>query len=137
MKIDLKTREREVLGAALNKYDKGCKGAQGLLLSLNMPQLHVDTARVNVEAIKERLASTATEVDLPHEFRVCCRDALVFAQGKSAAIESAQEELVMGVSEVQEWQHEVQQLIRKLGEQMQLPPPIADQPREKTEGKKK
>lgn len=124
MNISLQQRERQVLGAALNKYDKGCKGAQGLLLALNLPQNHADQARVNVEAVKTRLASSAVDVDLPHEFRVCCRDALVFAVSKSTALETGQEELTIGTSEIQEWQHEVQALIRKLGEQMQLPPPV-------------
>lgn len=124
MNITLQQRDRQLLGAALNKYDKGCKGAQGLLLALNLPQLAADQARVNVEAIKQRLASTASDVDLPHEFRVCCRDALVFAISKSTALETGQEELTIGTSEIQEWQHEAQTLIRKLGEQMQLPPPV-------------
>lgn len=121
MKVDLSKRKRALLTAALEVYEKLAKSVKANLGSLNLPEMDVDRARVNVEAIKQRLDGSATEIDLPHDFRITCRNALVLMQAKLGKVEGAQEELQVDTSATQETEYEVQALIRELAEQMALP----------------
>ena len=125
VKIKLGTRERSLLGVALNKYDALAKGTQSNLASLNLPALHVDTARGNIEVIKDRLGQTSDEVEFQFDIRTTVQDCLAFALTKYTKAENAQTELLIGTSETEETMNEVRALQRKFADQTDLEPIIA------------
>lgn len=124
MKLKLKQRERSLLGIALHKYDRLCQGTSANLTTLNLPNMQVETARGNVEVIKEKLGATADEVDLPHDLRCTVKDALAFALTKYQKVENDQTELLVATAETEQTMNEVRALQRKFADQLDAMPEV-------------
>lgn len=138
MKVKLRERERSLLGVAINKYDRLAKGTQSNLRSLNLPSMAVDTARGNIEAIKEllgmsgaddeeeegetaeRVLPSVAEIEFQEDLRITVRDLLDFALTKYQKAENDQTELLIGTSETEETMNEVRAIRRKFADQGEL-----------------
>jgi hypothetical protein len=122
MKLKMKPRERSLLSVALHKYDRLCQGTSANLTTLNLPNMQVETARGNIEVIRERLDTADDDVELQHDLRLTVKDALAFALTKYQKVENDQTELLVGTSETEETMNEVRALQRKLADQMDAIP---------------
>jgi hypothetical protein len=131
-------RERELFAAvALKLYDNLCKGTQANLGTLNLPTMHVDIARGNVEAWKEKLATNADEIEITEDLRITAKDAINFVlESKYTKAEKDQTTLLIDTASTEATVSELKKLRRRFAEQpdLELPegasPPLEEEPSE-------
>lgn len=123
MRVKLKAgRERELFGAvALDKYDRLAKGTQANLATLALPTMHVDIARGNVEAWKEKLATTSEEIEITDDLRITAKDAIDYVlDSKYSKSMKEQTELLIDTQLTERTISELRRIRRKFAEQPEL-----------------
>jgi uncharacterized protein YPO0396 len=122
-------RQRELFGVALKLYDALAKGTQANLGSLNLPTMHVDTARAQNEAWKEKLANTANELEITDDLRIHAKDAINFVlNSKYNKAEKQQIELLIDTQSTEQTINELKALRRKFSTQPDLELPEGASP---------
>jgi hypothetical protein len=86
MKRAFTGRERALLGIALTLYEKLAKNTQKALQKLNLPDMYVDIAVGNVEAIRTKLDSTSTEIEFTGDLRTTASNAIELAHSKAEKV---------------------------------------------------
>lgn len=122
MKITIRAgRQRELMGVALKLYDALAKGTQANLTSLNLPTMAVDTARAQNEAWKEKLATSANELEITDDLRIHAKDAINFVlNSKYNKAEKQQIELLIDTQSTETTINELKALRRKFATQPDL-----------------
>jgi hypothetical protein len=114
-------RQRELMGVALKLYDALAKGTQANLTSLNLPTMAVDTARAQNEAWKEKLATSANELEITDDLRIHAKDAINFVlNSKYNKAEKQQIELLIDTQSTETTINELKALRRKFATQPDL-----------------
>lgn len=123
MRVKLKVgRERELFAAvALKLYDNLAKGTQANLATLNLPTMHVDIARGNIEAWKEKLATNADVVEITDDLRITAKDAINFVlESKYTKAEKDQTTLLIDTVSTEQTVSEMKKLRRRFADQADL-----------------
>lgn len=112
-------RERALLGIALSLYEKLAETTKKNLAKLNLPDLAVLTAIGNVEAIRTKMGTTGNEIEFTNDLRITAKDAIELTNQRAQKVKSDQEELLMGVTDADQYEYELKALRRAFSDQVE------------------
>ena len=90
-----------------------------MIRKLNLPDIHVLTAVGNIEAIRTKLGTTGNEIEFTNDLRMTAKDAIELANKAAERIKSGQEELLMGVTDAEQYEYELKALRRAFSDQVE------------------